>query len=238
MKNQTEGFVKESYRYVSSYLNDELKNDFLSNEEIFKSFTPQSILDVGCGNGNPLKSLVGRFDCKGVGVEPSEEAIKLLKEKHSSSAKSMTFCASSAHSLPFESDSFDLVYTWSVLHWVGRNEYLQSLGELLRVTKKYLIVMDFVASENYSTVYHHNKDFYTYKMDFEPALLATGVLKKIYEKRWWINPSSNKLEFINESDLIPFEGNIKNYHARKMVVFEKNFNLLSVRSEEFFYEHR
>lgn len=227
MKKQTENFRKESLRYVSSYLNDESKGQFLKDEEIFESFTPTNVLDVGCGNGNSLESIVSRFNCNGSGVEPSSEAIELLKHKFKDSKK-MSFYSSSAHSLPFEIDSFDLVWAWSVLHWVGRNEYLQALGELVRVSSKYLIIMDFVADEDYRTPYRHDKNFYTYKMDFESAILSTGIIDKVYEKRWWVDPNEKKekLSFISESQLKPFLGNAINYHSRKMVVFEKNYNRL------------
>jgi ubiquinone/menaquinone biosynthesis C-methylase UbiE len=205
----------------------------LLNEDLLLGCPPKNILDVGCGNALSLLSLCEGFSAKGVGVEPSEEAVNLLKNKYSNNP-SLSFQVARAHSLPFETDSFDLVTIWSVLHWTGRNEFLQSLGELIRTTGKYLAVMDFVASKDYRVPYHHDKRFYTYKTDFEGLILMSGVMKKIVEKRWWLPPSSNDVNFINESDLIPFLGNKLNYHSRKLVIFEKDYELLPVYTESDF----
>jgi ubiquinone/menaquinone biosynthesis C-methylase UbiE len=81
--NQTNEFESESYRYVSSYLNDSY-----TKSEVFLKELPtdqvKSLLDVGCGNGEFLLAWKNHFNAtKVVGVEPSQEAIKLLREKWS-----------------------------------------------------------------------------------------------------------------------------------------------------------
>ncbi|MDC0253265.1 class I SAM-dependent methyltransferase [Bacteriovoracales bacterium] len=233
MKNQTNEFSGESCRYVSAYL-DSPHVDFLENEKIFDDYKPKNILDVGCGNGKGLYSLTEKFNCSGVGVEPSDEAVKLLINKYKNK-KNLNYISASAHHLPFVTDSFDLVTVWSVLHWVGRNEYLQALGELIRVTNKYLIVMDFVSSENYRTAYHHKPGFYTYKMDFEQLILGSGIMKKTYSKQWLdTNQINDKYVPISYKDLTPFLKNKNNYSSRKMVIFEKNYEALPVYSEKDF----
>lgn len=141
--NQTAEWGPESHRYVSTYLRDGTATlrdlEFLKDEKI------ESCLDVGCGGGENLRALVEMFGCRGTGVEPSREAVSLLKKKFSGNGN-LSFVSASSHQLPLPSDSFDLVICWSVLHWVGRNEYLQSLGELVRVCGKFLVVMDFVSA--------------------------------------------------------------------------------------------
>ena len=233
MKDQTNNFEKESLRYVSSYLNYAPQRLSLLDEEVLKKAAIKNILDVGCGNGLSLLSLCEGFSAHGVGVEPSNEAVNLLKDKYLKNPV-LSFEAASAHSLPFEADAFDLVTICSVLHWVGRNEYLQSLGELVRVTSNYLVVMDFVASEDYRVPYHHDLNFFTYKMDFEDLILKSGIMQKVIEKRFWAPPGIEQLELITESQLTPFLGNHLNYHARKLVIFKKNYNLLPIHQESDF----
>jgi ubiquinone/menaquinone biosynthesis C-methylase UbiE len=233
MKNQTTEFEEESFRYVSSYLDAPPHRHFLLDEEELKKAPIKNILDVGCGNGLSLLSLCDGFSAKGVGVEPSKEAITLLKNKYSQKP-SLSFESASVHSLPFESDTFDLVTIWSVLHWVGRNEYLQALGELIRVTSDYLVVMDFVASEDYRVPYHHNSKFFTYKTDFEDLVLKSRIMKKVAEKRYWATPGADSVEFIKESQLTPFLGNHLSYHARKLVIFKKDYDLLPIFQESDF----
>lgn len=229
--NQTNNFLSESFRYVNSYLEIQENKEKLI-PKIIKSKKINSILDVGCGNGSFLNFWSKKFNSKvNIGIEPSDKSIKILKKKWKGT--SLKFESSYAHQLKFDSNKFDLVTCWSVLHWVGRNEYLQSIGELVRVSKKYLCIMDFVASQNYKVPYKHKKNMFTYKQDFEPILSATGIMKPIATLRWWVNPKNNKLVFLKEKDLKIFN-NIKSYHSRKMILYEKNFNLMQVKTEKNF----
>jgi ubiquinone/menaquinone biosynthesis C-methylase UbiE len=224
MTDQTAEFEKESLRYVRSSLHNENRSCLL-DEELFNHDPPHSILDVGCGNGANLHSLCEAFGAKGVGVEPSAAAVELLEKKFLGK-NNISFAQASAHRLPFESDAFDLVQLWSVLHWVGRNEYLQALGEAVRVTRKYLVVMDFVAEKGYRVPYHHDTRFFTYKSDFEAPIACCGTMEKLYERRWWTQPGTVEFRYITEADLHPFLANPKSYYARKMVVFRKNPDVL------------
>lgn len=229
--NQTREFESESLRYVSSHLN---------TQAVIKSTFPvlskniKSILDVGCGNGHFLYSWKQHYQVQeAMGVEPSSEAVRLLKEKWGC-VNGMNFCSASAHRLPFDTNSFDIVTVWSVLHWVGRNEYLQSLGEIIRVCNRYLVVMDFVARDEYRVPYSHKNGLFTYKQDFQKVIEGSGIMKSIETTRWWVDPNNNKLHMINEEDLNPFEQNILSYHARKTVIFEKDYDFLPVKDGQSF----
>lgn len=232
-RNQTDEFESESYRYVTSYLSDEIKTDFFFPNSLLKK-TLTTMLDVGCGNGIFLNEWQKKFQLdRAVGIEPSAKAVNLLNDKWRSD-DGIEFESAYAHDLPFENDSFDLVTTWSVLHWVGRNEYLQSIGELVRVCRKYLCIMDFVASKDYRVSYQHKEGMFTYKQDFDAVLKASGIMKPIETIRWWVNPLNGSMEFLKESDLEVFDKNTLSYHARKLVVYEKDYELLKVCSESDF----
>ena len=237
MKNQTQEWSNESSRYVSMSLNygpPPCVSALVKSSKYLPNL-PSSplILDVGCGNGAFLKDMVDCFGAKkGVGLEPSQESVNLLRKKYANE-ENLEFNKVSAHSLPYKSDEFDLVIIWSVLHWVGRNEYLQALGELIRVSKKYISVMDFVGSREYKVPYSHKRGLYTYKMDFEIPLIASGILKKVAEERWVINENEHLIP-IREEDLIPFEEKSENWGARKMVIFEKNYDVLPTLESNFF----
>jgi ubiquinone/menaquinone biosynthesis C-methylase UbiE len=232
--NQTERFTSESFRYVSSYLNDQIRTDHVVRPGKISASEVFSVLDVGCGNGTFLRDYVDYYEADtGVGIEPSAEAISLLSDKWSDD-KRLRFKTASAHKLPFDNDSFDLVTIWGVLCWVGRNEYLQALGELCRVTRKYLCIMDFVASEDYRVTYHHKEDMFTYKMDFETPVLASGIMRSIGERRWFVDPKSDNVIDLSYDDLKPFRGNPISYHSGKMVVFEKDYDRLPLLSKDDF----
>lgn len=230
--NQTGEFASESLRFVESHMHDStpapqwvLTSPHLVNATISRA------LDVGCGAAVHLRSVVDAFGAtEGVGLEPSPEVIALLERTYSDDPR-LTFRVGSVGSLPFDTDSFDLVMCWSVLHWVGRNEYLQALGELIRVTRSYLLVMDFVGSEDYRVPYSHMPGMFTYKQDFVTPVLASGIMRILEEHRWWDLGVPVAVHPIDVEDLEPFVGNPLNYHSQRGVLFLKDYGVLETFQE-------
>ena len=103
---------------------------------------------------------------------------------------------------------------------------------MIRVSNRYIVVMDFVGSCEYKVPYSHKQGFYTYKMDFEIPMLASGILNKVAEERWVME--GDQMKYISKEDLIPFEKKLDNWGARKMVVFEKNYDALPTIESDFF----
>lgn len=231
MVDQTKEWAPQSLRYVTADLGGRanLLPDFLA---ALKDRPIASVCDIGCGSGANLQFVAGLFGATGQGVEPSADAVTLLNEKFGG-APQLKFRQAFAHQLPFDSDSFDLVMCWSVLHWVGRNEYLQSLGEMVRVTRQYLLVMDFVSDEDYRTAYAHQPGFHTYKMDFDAVLSHSGTLQKMDERRWWQGDKAEPV-YIEREALKPFAGNPINWHSRKMVLYRKDAAVLPLHADSHF----
>ena len=229
--DQTEAFGSQSLRFVQSHMHDSTPAPaWVLDSPTLHANPIDTVLDVGCGAGIHLASIVDRFDASiGVGVEPSHEAVALLTH-HYRDDQRLAFQTGSVHQLPFPSDSFDLVSCWSVLHWVGRNEYLQALGELIRVTRRHLLVMDFVAAQDYRVPYSHSEGLFTYKQDFVPAVLASGIMRVSQEGRWWDGHEPGRVERVDETDLDPFPENPLSYHARRAVIFTKDYGVLPTYS--------
>lgn len=225
--NQTGQFESQSLRFVQQHMHDSTPAPEWVLESANLHASPiRCVLDVGCGAGVHLLSVVERFDAEeGVGLEPSDEAVKLLSGTYAHNPR-ISFLPGTVNSLPFETDSFDLVMCWSVLHWVGRNEYLQALGELIRVTRRHLLVMDFVAARDYRVPYSHIDGLFTYKQDFVPPILASGIMNVIEEHRWWDMNTPGAVHPITTEDLQPMLGNPLSYHARRGVLFAKDYSLL------------
>lgn len=213
--NQTINWKEQSFRFAkagsssASYKNKlyEKHFSFFSNKKI------KNMLDVGCGNGDFLNNFLINKKIKKFGIETSQNTINLCKKRH----KNINFKKAFSHNLPFRDNEFDLVIIWSALCYVDRNHYLQSLGELIRVTNKYLLVMDFFPKIEHKTKYKHKTGFFTFKTNFDKILNSSGFLKKRFELNYFIDEKIKKLIVTN---------NIKdNIHQRKMVIYEKKITL-------------
>lgn len=102
------------------------------------------ILDFGAGTGNlALKFLKKGFQVYAADV--SNKSLEQLKKKSKSSK--LNTCIIKNKKLPFSSNYFDCVVTYSVLHHVS--DYLFGVKELIRVTKKNgLIYIDHEVNKN------------------------------------------------------------------------------------------
>ena len=91
-----------------------------------------SLLDVGCGNGHFVNSMlrtepIGRV----CGVDRSRSALSLVKtEKYEASADN----------LPFKDNEFDLVCAFEVLEHLPIAIYEQAIREITRVAKKHVLI--------------------------------------------------------------------------------------------------
>jgi len=213
--NQTTNWKEQSLRYAKSASKSK-SNENQIFEKHFSFFSKKKIrnmLDVGCGNGDFLNNFLKKKRIKKFGIEPSQQTINLCKKRY----KNINFKKAFSHNLPFRDNKFDLVNVWSVLHWIDRNYYLQSLGELVRVTNKFLMVSDFFPKIEHKTKYKHKSGFFTFKTDFDKILNSSGYLKKKFELNYFIDEKTKKLVVRN---------NIKdNIHQRKMVIYEKQISL-------------
>jgi len=143
-------FDNESLQYFNrnfssyDYISDLPSKDFV--EIVGKILIPENykVLEVGCGSGKNLRYLSKQYNCKCYGLEPNQELVNKLNNDHLKNGYNIKFVYSFSNHLEFEDNDFDLVICWSVLHWVNRNQILQSIGEMLRVTQKYILIMDFV----------------------------------------------------------------------------------------------
>lgn len=190
-----------------------------------------SVLDAGCGIGLNLGMAAEHFNAhRGVGVEPSAEAVALLTERYATQ-RDLEFTQGVLHQLPFETDTFDLVICWSVLHWVGRDEYLQSIGELIRVARRYILVMDFFAAKDYRVPYQHREGLFTYKQDFQRIFEASGSTQTLNQRYWRDQGDGKTRSGLDPDDFTPFLGNIVNYEGRKSCLFEKSSGVLPILTE-------
>ena len=99
---------------------EEQINKLLSIKNNIKINKNTKILDVGCGNG-----VSSQFDCKVVGVDPSEELVKQNPNQK---------IIGTAEALPLKNSSFDLVISITAIH--NFKNIRKSISEMKRVGKE------------------------------------------------------------------------------------------------------
>lgn len=107
-----------------------LSNDMLDFINYVKA--EDKILDLGCGNGR-LVDLFKEIDVLYTGADTSKELLKIAQSKYPKRG----FVLTDPLKLPFDSNSFDLVFNLAVLHHLPSIETrLKYLKEIRRVLKK------------------------------------------------------------------------------------------------------
>lgn len=87
--------------------------------------TPATVLDVGCGPSSWLSKL----GIKPVGLDLCHAYTKRFRD-----AGNLSVTASAAI-LPFSADSFDLVFSYGLLHHLPETMARKTIGEVIRVTR-------------------------------------------------------------------------------------------------------
>ncbi|MFX0197387.1 MAG: class I SAM-dependent methyltransferase [Candidatus Hodarchaeota archaeon] len=89
----------------------------------------QSILDVGCGNGDFLNHLPDSY--QKIGLDFCAEPLKLVRSPA---------VIGRIDALPFDSFQFDLVTCFELLEHLSYYEFPQALSELERVSQRYIMI--------------------------------------------------------------------------------------------------
>lgn len=97
------------------------------------NYTPKKILDFGCGDGLSCELLKKMFpQSQIVGVDVSEESIKIAKEKNCG----CEFFVYDGQELPFKTEEFDLVFSSCVFHHIAQKKQSGLLQALYNVSAK------------------------------------------------------------------------------------------------------
>ena len=106
-------------------------------DELWATAAPESVLDVGCGEGVLTLEWAERLgDGRVVGIDLDDP--KLRAEWASRRRPNLEFRAEEATSLPFAGDEFDMACAIEVLEHVPEPE--ATLAEMARVARRHLLV--------------------------------------------------------------------------------------------------
>ena len=106
-------------------------------DELFHMADPQSILDVGCGEGVLVHKWAAQLDPKPVvGIDLEDPAIQAEWEKRP--APNLDYRIMKAENLPFADGEFDMASAIEVLEHVPDPEH--TVAEMARVASRWLLV--------------------------------------------------------------------------------------------------
>lgn len=193
---------------ISLGLQKKRKNKFVS--EVLKTINEDSyLLDLCCGTGDIGLSLKEKSPARVVGVDFSENMLKIAKAK-AKSFKNISFIKADVKNLPFKDETFDNITISFGLR--NTDDYKKVLEEMVRVgkDKAFVYVMDSFTIENIFI-----KPFYILFFKYLMPLLGGGI--KRYKDYAWLYEST-KL-FISPEELVKlFESfGLKNIRVKKML---------------------
>jgi len=93
------------------------------------------ILDVGCGTGASTIAF-SKAGYKVFAIDSSEQAINIAINNSIVAGVKINFQVADFHSLPFDDNEFDAVFSEGVLYYGNRNDFTTGNTEIYRVLKK------------------------------------------------------------------------------------------------------
>jgi ubiquinone/menaquinone biosynthesis C-methylase UbiE len=126
----SEKFTEEYFKEIEEH-RYRLEPEIFSFAQFTRSYG-QKILEVGIGAGSDFIQWV-RAGAKAYGIDITEEAVEHTKQRLSLfNLKAEEVKVSDAENIPYENNTFDLVYSWGVIHHSPNTE--KALAEIIRVT--------------------------------------------------------------------------------------------------------
>ena len=105
----------------------------------------KTVLEVGCNVGLNLKAIGELHKCDLFGIEPNEKARKIVLENKI--CKKHNLFDGTADNLDFKDKSIDLIFTNGVLIHIPEDKLIQSMQEIFRVSKRYIISIEYFADK-------------------------------------------------------------------------------------------
>jgi ubiquinone/menaquinone biosynthesis C-methylase UbiE len=125
-------------KYTKEYFEEIERFRYTIEPEIFSfaqftRFSEKKILEVGVGAGTDFLQWV-RAGAKAYGIDLTQEAVDNVNHRlNVYGLKAKDVCVTDAESIPYPDNSFDLVYSWGVIHHSPNTDVC--LKEIIRVAK-------------------------------------------------------------------------------------------------------
>lgn len=158
----------------------------------------RNILEIGCGNGIKVEELCNFFGAEGAGLDPSQAAVRDGNKRLSENGKNVHLTVGTASTLPFDNQSFDLVYFGFCLYLADRSQMFKLVSEADRVLRngKFLTIFDFDPGLRMKRPYHHRPELYAFKNSYADFFTSGGQYFLVAKESF----SHNSLHFDPDRD--------------------------------------
>jgi ubiquinone/menaquinone biosynthesis C-methylase UbiE len=137
MKNEA---IKQYDEFAEDFSKVQFEGNQISREALYdqlpKSLKNKRVLDLGCGDGIDLEHLLS-LGAEAHGLDASKELLQIAKKK----MPNATFANASFQSIPYEDNSFDLIYSKYAIQTVDDVDLVfQEVHRVLKVGGDFLYV--------------------------------------------------------------------------------------------------
>ncbi len=164
-------------------------NDSPMLQMLARSISPgtlETALEIGCSDGQMSEAISNLFGITVTGIDPSQAAIESGNLRLQGTNELVSLEIGFGSSLPYDSETFDLVVAGFFLYAEERSLVLQSVSEADRVVRPggYLVIVDFDFGRNVRRAYKHDSRLETFKADYPAWLLSTGHYHMVAKQSW------------------------------------------------------
>lgn len=151
-------------------------------QEMLKTVRIRRVLEVGCNRGHNLVALLHLIgdDAEVVGLEPNPYARNIAKSAH----PLVNVLAGNSYSLPFRDGAFDLAMTWGVLVHVPLSDLPLALDEIVRVSRRYILAVEYFA-ESETTIPYRGHDDLLWKRNFPQQYQKRFPSLRLLREGFW-----------------------------------------------------
>lgn len=137
-----------------------------------------TILDFGCGVGSSIGMMVKHFPAADIhGIDVSEKSIAIARQRFGNVAQIQAY---DGEKLPYDDQSFDIVFAACVFHHIPQDSYQAIFQEIRRVLKEQGIFVIFEHNPlNPLTLHAVN----TCPFDENAVLIRSGKLKAMLKEK-------------------------------------------------------
>jgi SAM-dependent methyltransferase len=171
----------------------------------------KSIIDIGCGNGEYLDYFKSLFNCSATGVEVDEKVRHRLEKRY---PRSHFIKGDNQFIYPFGDQSFDIVMGYGMFEYVDRHELLKAVGEAVRLTNKYLVILNFSPSKPFKVRNKHQPDSFVYRQDISSIVKGLKIFSVAYSGLFVYQDGKFKKSIRRYSEIF-------NFNVWKLTIFKR-----------------